>query len=37
MEIRVGDRLTDQVDTHPAALHGGESLHARLRKVREPG
>jgi hypothetical protein len=38
MEIRVGDRLTDEqgeweVDTHPAALHGGKSLHARLRKV----
>jgi hypothetical protein len=42
MEIRVGDRLTDEqgeweVDTHPASLHGGKSLHARLRKVGEPG
>jgi hypothetical protein len=42
MEIRGGDRLTDEqgdweVDTHPAALHGGKSLHARLRKVGEPG
>jgi hypothetical protein len=41
MEIRVGDRLTDAqgewvVDSHPAALHGGKSLHARLRKVGEP-
>jgi hypothetical protein len=41
MEIRVGDRLTDeqgewQVDTRPVALHGGKSLHARLRKVGEP-
>jgi hypothetical protein len=40
MEIRVGDRLTDEqgeweVGTHPAALHGGKSLHARLRKVGE--
>ena len=42
MEIRVGDRLADEqgeweVDTHPAALHGGKSLHAKLRKVGEPG
>jgi hypothetical protein len=41
MEIRMGDRLTAEqgkweVDTHPAALHGGKSLHARLRKVGEP-
>jgi hypothetical protein len=41
MEIRAGDRLTDEqgeweVDTHPAALYGGKSLHARLRKVGEP-
>jgi hypothetical protein len=41
MGIREGDRLTDElgeweVDTHPAALHGGKSLHARLRKVGEP-
>lgn len=41
MEIRVGDRLINEegeweVDTHPAALHGGKSLHARLRKVGEP-
>jgi hypothetical protein len=37
MEIRVGDRLSDEqgegeVDTHPAAVHGGKSLHARLRR-----
>jgi hypothetical protein len=42
MEIHVSDRLTDEqgeweVDRHPAALHGGKSLHARLRKVGEPG
>jgi hypothetical protein len=41
MEIRVGDRLTDEqgewaVDTHPSALHGGKNLHARLRKVGDP-
>jgi hypothetical protein len=37
----VGDRLTEEegeweVDTHPAALHGGKSLHERPRKVDEP-
>ena len=42
MEIQARDRLTDEqgeweVDTHPVALHGGKSLHARLRKVGEPG
>jgi excisionase family DNA binding protein len=41
MEVRIGDRLTDEqgewaVDTHPIALHGGKALHARLRKVGEP-
>ena len=41
MEIRVGDRLTDEqgeweVETHPSALHGGKALHARLRKVGQP-
>lgn len=41
MEIPVGDHLTDEqgeweVGTHPSALHGGKSLHARLRKVGEP-
>jgi hypothetical protein len=37
MEIQVGDRFTDQefeweVLTHPAALHGGKSLRARIRR-----
>jgi len=37
MEIQVGDRFTDQdfeweVVTHPAALHGGKSLRARIRR-----
>jgi hypothetical protein len=41
-EIRGSDRLTDEqgeweVDTESAALHGGKTLHARLRKVGEPG
>lgn len=41
LEVSVGDRLADEqgqweVDTHPAALHGGKSLHARLRKIDEP-
>ena len=36
MEIQVGDRLTDagfewEVVSHPAALHGGKSLRARIR------
>jgi hypothetical protein len=30
-------RASVKVDTHPAALHGGKSLHARLRKVGERG
>jgi hypothetical protein len=41
MEVRVGDRLTDEqgeweVETRPIALHGGKSLHTRLRRVGEP-
>jgi hypothetical protein len=37
MEIQVGDRFTDQeleweVVTHPASLHGGKSLRARIRR-----
>jgi hypothetical protein len=37
MEIRIGDRFTDQefeweVLTRPAALHGGKSLRARIRR-----
>ena len=37
MEIQAGDRLTDAgfewvVVTHPAALHGGKSLRARVRR-----
>jgi hypothetical protein len=37
MEIQVGDRFTDhdfewEVLTHPAALHGGKSLRARIRR-----
>ena len=37
MEIQVGDRFTDhefewEVVTHPAALHGGKSLRARIRR-----
>jgi hypothetical protein len=37
MEIRIGDRLMDQdleweVVTHPALLHGGKSLRARIRR-----
>jgi hypothetical protein len=39
MEIQVGDRFTDhefewEVVTHPAALHGGKSLRA---KIQRPG
>ena len=35
MEIQIGDRFTDhdfewEVVTHPAALHGGKSLRARI-------
>jgi hypothetical protein len=35
MEIQIGDRFTDhdfewEVLTHPAALHGGKSLRARI-------
>jgi hypothetical protein len=35
MEIQMGDRFTDhdfewEVVTHPAALHGGKSLRARM-------
>jgi hypothetical protein len=35
MEIRIGDRFMDQgleweVTTHPASLHGGKSLRARI-------
>jgi len=37
MEIQVADRLTDhgfewEVLTHPATLHGGKSLRARIRR-----
>ena len=37
MEIRIGDRFTDQdfeweVLTHPAILRGGKSLRARIRR-----
>ena len=37
MEIQIGDRFTDQefeweVLTRPAALHGGKSLRARIRR-----
>jgi len=37
MEIQVGDRFTDQdfeweVVTHPATLHGGKRLRARIRR-----
>ena len=37
MEIQVGDRFTDhdfewEVVTHPAALHGGKSLRASIRR-----
>jgi hypothetical protein len=35
MEIKIGDRFTDdgfewEVVTHPASLHGGKSLRARI-------
>ena len=37
MEMQVGDRFTDhdfewEVVTHPAALHGGKSLRASIRR-----
>jgi hypothetical protein len=37
MEIQIGDRFTDegfewQVMTHPAALHSGKSLRARVQR-----
>jgi hypothetical protein len=38
MEVQVGDRFTDrdnfewEVLTHPASLHGGKSLRARIRR-----
>jgi hypothetical protein len=37
MEIQVGDRFTDhefewEVLTHPASLHGGKSLRARVQR-----
>ena len=37
MDLQVGDRFTDhgfewEVLTHPAALHGGKSLRARIRR-----
>jgi hypothetical protein len=41
MEIQVGDRFADdgfewQVMTHPAALHGGKSLRARVQRAGLP-
>ena len=41
MEIQIGDRFTDegfewQVMTHPAALHGGKSLRARVQRAGLP-
>ena len=41
MEIQIGDRFTDegfewQVLTHPAALHGGKSLRARVQRAGLP-
>jgi hypothetical protein len=37
MEIQIGDRFTDddfewEVVTHPAALHSGKSLRARIQR-----
>ena len=37
MEVQIGDRFTDhdfewEVVTHPAALHGGKSLRARIQR-----
>jgi hypothetical protein len=37
MEIQIGDRFTDQdleweVVNHPAILHGGKSLRARIQR-----
>jgi hypothetical protein len=41
MEIQIGDRFTDEgfewhVVTHPAALHGGKSLRARVQRAGLP-
>ena len=41
MEIQIGDRFTDEgfewhVMTHPAALHGGKSLRARVQRAGLP-
>jgi hypothetical protein len=41
MEIQIGDRFTDaegewEVVTHPAALHGGKSLRAKVRRPEQP-
>jgi arylamine N-acetyltransferase len=41
MEIQIGDWFTDegfewQVLTHPAALHGGKSLRARVQRAGLP-
>jgi hypothetical protein len=41
MEIHIGDRFTDEgfewhVVTHPAALHGGKSLRARVQRAGLP-
>jgi arylamine N-acetyltransferase len=41
MEIQIGDRFTDEgfewrVLTHPAALHGGKSLRARVQRAGLP-
>ena len=41
MEIQIGDRFTDhdfewEVVTHPAALHGGKSLRASIRRPGRP-
>jgi hypothetical protein len=41
MEIQVGDRFTDaqgewEVVSHPATLHGGKSLRARVRRTELP-
>jgi hypothetical protein len=37
MELQIGDRFTDhgfewEVVSHPAALHGGKSLRARIQR-----
>jgi hypothetical protein len=41
MEIQIGDRFTDhdfewEVVTHPATLHGGKSLRAKVRRPEQP-